>query len=159
MTLSFVVFFQSDQICYAVLCVFSYVATGVEQRKRKEAAAGYERLSHTEGNTPTRSNKRWHSLYLWTIDNWSILSQSCRVCDDHVCAVFTDFRDKDTSGQGCLSSLQRDDTLSSGKCNIKWTYNAKHLRDKNWHNTLWLFCFLRLDKKKCGFPLFEIILT
>ncbi|XP_055951313.1 MAP kinase-activating death domain protein-like isoform X2 [Argiope bruennichi] len=48
---------MADQICYAVLCVFSYVATGVEQRKRREAA-GYERLSHTEGNTPTRSNKR-----------------------------------------------------------------------------------------------------
>ncbi|KAG8190369.1 hypothetical protein JTE90_022014 [Oedothorax gibbosus] len=49
---------MSGQICYAVLCVFSYVATGVEQRKRREATAGYERLSHTEGNTPTRSNKR-----------------------------------------------------------------------------------------------------
>ncbi|GIY30816.1 MAP kinase-activating death domain protein [Caerostris extrusa] len=48
---------MADQICYAVLCVFSYVATGIEQRRRREAA-GYDRLSHTEGNTPTRSNKR-----------------------------------------------------------------------------------------------------
>ena len=25
---------MSDQICYAVLCVFSYIAAGLEQRKR-----------------------------------------------------------------------------------------------------------------------------
>lgn len=29
---------QADQICYAVLCVFSYIAAGTEQRKRREAA-------------------------------------------------------------------------------------------------------------------------
>lgn len=32
-------FFQADQICYAVLCVFSYVAAGSEQKKMEVAAA------------------------------------------------------------------------------------------------------------------------
>jgi hypothetical protein len=27
---------MSDQICYAVLCVFSYIAAGLEQRKRQQ---------------------------------------------------------------------------------------------------------------------------
>ncbi|XP_054715767.1 LOW QUALITY PROTEIN: MAP kinase-activating death domain protein-like [Uloborus diversus] len=48
---------MADQICYAVLCVFSYVAAGIEQRKRREAA-GYETLSHSEGNTPRWPHKR-----------------------------------------------------------------------------------------------------
>ena len=31
--------FQADQICYAVLCVFSYVAAGMEQRQHILEAA------------------------------------------------------------------------------------------------------------------------
>ena len=29
-------YFQADQICYAVLCVFSYVAAGMEKGEQKE---------------------------------------------------------------------------------------------------------------------------
>nr|XP_042894648.1 MAP kinase-activating death domain protein isoform X3 [Parasteatoda tepidariorum] len=38
----------ADQICYAVLCVFSYIAAGIEQRKREAA----KRLIHSEGSSP-----------------------------------------------------------------------------------------------------------
>ena len=27
---------MADQICYAVLCVFSYIAAGIEQRKKQQ---------------------------------------------------------------------------------------------------------------------------
>jgi len=30
---------QSDQICYAVLCVFSYIAAGQEQRRLQQHSA------------------------------------------------------------------------------------------------------------------------
>jgi hypothetical protein len=29
-------YFQADQICYAVLCVFSYVAAGMEKGEQQE---------------------------------------------------------------------------------------------------------------------------
>lgn len=33
--LSYFLSFQADQICYAVLCVFSYVAAGMEQQQQQ----------------------------------------------------------------------------------------------------------------------------
>jgi hypothetical protein len=33
------IMFQSDQICYAVLCVFSYIAAGQEQRRMQQHIA------------------------------------------------------------------------------------------------------------------------
>lgn len=39
---------QADQICYAVLCVFSYVAAGSEQRKLEGAL---EAQRHREGHS------------------------------------------------------------------------------------------------------------
>nr|CAD7427461.1 unnamed protein product [Timema monikensis] len=38
---------ESDQICYAVLCVFSYIAAGQEQKRQQ---GGVE----PQGATPTR---------------------------------------------------------------------------------------------------------
>ena len=42
-----VVFLQADQICYAVLCVFSYVAAGMEQQQLLEASRIKGRIYRT----------------------------------------------------------------------------------------------------------------
>jgi hypothetical protein len=39
--------FQADQICYAVLCVFSYVAAGIDNQKQRETQlAGIDNFKH-----------------------------------------------------------------------------------------------------------------
>jgi hypothetical protein len=38
---------MADQICYAVLCVFSYIAAGMEQQKKNAENAKNDRIYKT----------------------------------------------------------------------------------------------------------------
>jgi len=44
---------MSDQICYAVLCVFSYIAAGLEQRKRQQ-----QQQQHTQHSQHTQQQSQ-----------------------------------------------------------------------------------------------------